>query len=271
MGLLPTQKSFFPLCSLESLKNLFIWELSRPEPDLALLSLTLGFVEHFLAVNRVIPANITSIPGDHELLSKMSGDGTKAKHGDLTSQANQGGCKSEQGNRGVRNDLAKKRGVGTQASKEKDIISKQKPAKKEVGKAGKDALEMVVEEDISPKESSRIGPGKDNTKNLDDHAKQGFVQHGGSYFPNMNLVVGQALHARFTAQTRGAVDLSCYPQENGASGRDLIRRVADIIWNGLSRSYFKDRAHIQSLFSFVTGGYNVYLYHRLCFFFFLLF
>ncbi|XP_040184697.1 menin isoform X2 [Rana temporaria] len=256
MGLLPTQKSFFPLCSLESLKNLFKWELSRPEPDLALLSLTLGFVEHFLAVNRVIPANLTSIPGDHELLSKMSGDGKKAKHGDLTSQANQGGCKSEQGNRGVRNDLAKKRGVGTQASKEKDIISKQigaKPAKKEVGKAGKDALEMMVEEDISPKESSRIGPGKDNTKNLDDHAKQGFVQYGGSYFPNMNLVVGQALHARFTAQTRGAVDLSCYPQENGASGRDLIRRVADIIWNGLSRSYFKDRAHIQSLFSFVTG------------------
>lgn len=262
MGLLPTQKSFFPLCSLESLKNLFKWELSRPEPDLALLSLTLGFVEHFLAVNRVIPTNITSIPGDHELLSKMSGDGIKAKRGDLTSQANQGGCKSEQGNRRVKNDLAKKRGVGSQARKEKDIISKQiraKSAKKEVDKAGKDALEMkkdkvmVVEEHISPDESSRIGPGKDNTKNLDDHAKQGFVQHGVSYFPTMELVVGQALHARFTAQTRGAVDLSCYPQENGASGRDLIRRVADIIWNGLSRSYFKDRAHIQSLFSFVTG------------------
>ncbi|XP_018422571.1 PREDICTED: menin isoform X2 [Nanorana parkeri] len=153
MGLLPTQKSFFPLCSLESLISLFKWELSRPEPDLALLSLTLGFVEHFLAVNRVIPTNITSIPGDPELLSKISG----------------------------------------------------------------------------------------------------FIQHGVPYFPTMELAVAQALHARFTAQTRGAVDLSSYPRENGASGRDLIRRVADVIWNGLSRSYFKDRAHIQSLFSFVTG------------------
>ncbi|XP_018422570.1 PREDICTED: menin isoform X1 [Nanorana parkeri] len=259
MGLLPTQKSFFPLCSLESLISLFKWELSRPEPDLALLSLTLGFVEHFLAVNRVIPTNITSIPGDPELLSKISGEGTKAKRGDLTSQANQGCSKSEQGNRGARNDLSKKRGV---ARKEKEICSKQigaKPTKKEVNKAGEEALEMkkdkevVVEENMSFEESSWIGPGKDSTKKLDEHAKQGFIQHGVPYFPTMELAVAQALHARFTAQTRGAVDLSSYPRENGASGRDLIRRVADVIWNGLSRSYFKDRAHIQSLFSFVTG------------------
>ncbi|KAM8946821.1 menin isoform 2-T2 [Pelodytes ibericus] len=144
MGLLPRQKSFFPLCSLDSLIHLFKWELSRPEPDLALLSLTLGFVEHFLAVNRVVPTNVTTIP-----------DG---------------------------------------------------------GTAG-----------VVP------------------------------YFPTLDLSVAQALHARFTAQTRGAVDLSLYPREDDMSGRELIRRVSDVIWNGLSRSYFKDRAHIQSLFSFVTG------------------
>ncbi|KAM5138115.1 menin [Mantella aurantiaca] len=260
MGLLPTQKSFFPLCSLESLVSLFKWELSRPEPDLALLSLTLGFVEHFLAVNRVIPTNITAIPGDPELLSKLSSEGTRAKRGDLTSQANQGGNKSEPGKKGIKNDATKKRGVGAQARKEKDVHSKQIGAKStKRDKAAKEALEIktdkevVGEENLHCAESSRIGPGKDGKKKLDEHAKQGCVEHNAPYFPAMELAVAQALHARFTAQTRGAVDLSCYPRENAASSRELIRRVADVIWNGLSRSYFKDRAHIQSLFSFVTG------------------
>nr|DBA17074.1 TPA: hypothetical protein GDO54_002581 [Pyxicephalus adspersus] len=223
MGLLPIQKSFFPLCSLESLISLFKWELSRPEPDLALLSFTLGFVEHFLSVNRVIPTNITSIPGDPELLSKISGEGTKSKRGDLTSPTNQVGSKLEQGNRGVKNDLAKKKSVG--ARKEKDINSKQigaKPTKKEVNKVCKETLEMkndkemVGEENIRTfEESSRIGSGKESTKKPHEHVKQGFVQQEVPYFPTMELAVAQALHARFTAQTRGAVDLSCYPRENG--------------------------------------------------------
>ncbi|XP_075044867.1 menin [Mixophyes fleayi] len=262
MGLLPTQKSFFPLCSLESLINLFQWELSRPEPDLALLSLTLGFVEHFLAVNRVIPTNVTSIPGGPELLAKICGEGVKAKLGDSTSQDTRGGIRAEQGKRGARSELGKKGGSGGQARKEKDIGPKEitgRTSKKEVNKAGRETSEVkkdkevVHEESISTEDSLKIGPGKDSTRNPDENAKSELAQQGIPYFPALELSVVQALHARFTAQTRGAVDLSCYPREDNVSGRELIRRVSDVIWNGLSRSYFKDRAHIQSLFSFVTG------------------
>ncbi|XP_068117637.1 menin [Hyperolius riggenbachi] len=257
MGLLYSQKSFFPLYSLESLISLFKWEISRPEPDLALLSLTIGFVEHFLAVNRVIPTNVNSIPGDPDLLSKISGEAAKKKRGDLTSQGNRGGPRAEQGKKGARNDNAKKGSVGPQTRKEKDVSSKEtgvKLARKETNKAeSKKDKEVLHEENTAADESSKPGTGKDRTKDSDENAKPGLVQHGIPYFPSMDLSVAQALHARFTAQVKGAVDLSSYPRENGSSGRDLIRRVADIIWNGLSRSYFKDRAHIQSLFSFVTG------------------
>lgn len=62
-----------------------------------------------------------------------------------------------------------------------------------------------------------------------------------------------ALHERFTAQIRGAVDLSQYRRPAGGSSRELVKKVSDVIWNSLSRSYFKDRAHIQSLFSLITG------------------
>uniref|UniRef100_A0A3P8WAR8 Menin n=1 Tax=Cynoglossus semilaevis TaxID=244447 RepID=A0A3P8WAR8_CYNSE len=118
MGLHSAQKKHFPLRGIDGVVQLFDAELRKSEPDLALLSLVLGFVEHFLAVNRVIPINV---------------------------------------------------------------------------------------------------PG------------------------------------RFTAQIRGAVDLSQYRRTGPGSSRELVKKVSDVIWNSLSRSYFKDRAHIQSLFSLITG------------------
>ncbi|XP_014379930.1 menin, partial [Alligator sinensis] len=74
-----------------------------------------------------------------------------------------------------------------------------------------------------------------------------------TYFPVADLSIVAALYARFTAQIRGAVDLSLCPRPDGFSSRELVKKVSDVIWNSLSRSYFKDRAHIQSLFSFITG------------------
>ncbi|XP_074132226.1 menin [Sminthopsis crassicaudata] len=149
MGLKTAQKNLFPLRSIDDVVRLFTAELNREEPDLVLLSLVLGFVEHFLAVNRVIPTNV-------------------------------------------------------------------------------------------PELSFQSRPAPDPPGGL-------------TYFPVVDLSIIAALYARFTAQIRGAVDLSLYPREGGVSSRELVKKVSDVIWNSLSRSYFKDRAHIQSLFSFITG------------------
>ncbi|KAF1587454.1 UNVERIFIED_CONTAM: Menin, partial [Eudyptes pachyrhynchus] len=149
MGLKAWQKALFPLRSVGAVVRLFEAELRQPEPDLVLLSLVLGFVEHFLAVNRVLPTNVPGISFE-----------------------------------------------------------------------------------------ARPGP----------------EPHTLAYFPVAELSIVAALYARFTAQIRGAVDLSLYPRPDGFSSRDLVKKVSDVIWNSLSRSYFKDRAHIQSLFSFITGG-----------------
>lgn len=146
MGLRSEQKKHFPLRGIDGVVKLFEAELRNPEPDLALLSLVLGFVEHFLAVNRVIPVNV---PG-------------------------------------------------------------------------------VRFEPLQPDCPS-------------------------SCFPVVELGLLTALHERFTAQIRGAVDLTRYRRSGGISSRELVNKVSDVIWNSLSRSYFKDRAHIQSLFSLITG------------------
>ncbi len=36
--------------------------------------------------------------------------------------------------------------------------------------------------------------------------------------------------------------------------RKLIKHVADIVWNTLSKSHYKDRPHLQSIFSYLTGN-----------------
>ncbi|KAM4536619.1 menin [Odontesthes bonariensis] len=146
MGLHSTQKKHFPLRGIDGVVQLFDAELQKTEPDLALLSLVLGFVEHFLAVNRVIPINVPGV---------------------------------------------------------------------------------------------RFEPLEPDCPT--------------SCFPTVELGMISALYERFTAQIRGAVDLSQYRRTAAGSSRELVKKVSDVIWNSLSRSYFKDRAHIQSLFSLITG------------------
>ncbi|XP_049601400.1 menin [Syngnathus scovelli] len=146
MGLHSSQKKHFPLRGIDGVVQLFDAELRKSEPDLALLSLVLGFVEHFLAVNRVVPVNVPGV---------------------------------------------------------------------------------------------RFEPLEPECPN--------------SCFPTVELGMISALYERFTAQIRGAVDLSQYRRTAGGSSRELVKKVSDVIWNSLSRSYFKDRAHIQSLFSLITG------------------
>ncbi|KAM8880707.1 menin isoform 2-T2 [Synchiropus picturatus] len=146
MGLHSTQKKHFPLRGIDGVVQLFEAELRKSEPDLALLSLVLGFVEHFLAVNRVIPINVPGV---------------------------------------------------------------------------------------------RFEPLEPDCPT--------------SCFPTVELGMISALYERFTAQIRGAVDLSLFRRTASGSSRELVKKVSDVIWNSLSRSYFKDRAHIQSLFSLITG------------------
>ncbi|TRY58708.1 hypothetical protein DNTS_001261 [Danionella cerebrum] len=146
MGIRSAQKKLFPLRGIDGVVKLFETELKSPEPDLSLLSLVLGFVEHFLAVNRVVPINVPGV---------------------------------------------------------------------------------------------RFEPLNPDSPN--------------SCFPTVELNLISALYERFLAQIRGAVDLSQFRKPAGVSSRELVKKVSDVIWNSLSRSYFKDRAHIQSLFSLITG------------------
>ena len=71
-------------------------------------------------------------------------------------------------------------------------------------------------------------------------------------FPTIQLETIEALYQRFSVCVKGSVDLTQFVGKY--SSRELVKRVSDVIWNLLARSYHKDKAHLQSIYSFLTGG-----------------
>lgn len=73
--------------------------------------------------------------------------------------------------------------------------------------------------------------------------------------PVVELHIVEALHAKFQAVIRGYCDLSLVQQEGGKlASRALVRRVSDIVWNTLAKTQCKEKAHLQSIYSYLTGS-----------------
>lgn len=67
----------------------------------------------------------------------------------------------------------------------------------------------------------------------------------------------ESLYRQFAGLVRGSADVGRSRASNGKktlrSSAELIQTVLNAIWAGLSSSYFRDRAHMQSIYSFLTG------------------
>ncbi|XP_045495181.1 menin [Colias croceus] len=71
-------------------------------------------------------------------------------------------------------------------------------------------------------------------------------------FPSVSWEEVKSLYDRFISLMKSGVDAKLLSGE--FSSRELVKRVADVVWNSLTRSYYKDRAHLQSIYSFLTGN-----------------
>ena len=70
--------------------------------------------------------------------------------------------------------------------------------------------------------------------------------------PLVKLTTVQALYQRFVTFVKGSVDLT--KQTTKYATREFVKRVSDVIWSGLSRGNYQDKAHLQSLYSYLTGN-----------------
>ncbi|OWF51452.1 menin-like [Mizuhopecten yessoensis] len=71
-------------------------------------------------------------------------------------------------------------------------------------------------------------------------------------FPVIELETVEALYEKFVTHVKRSIDLTKFCGE--VATRELVKLVSDVIWSSLMRSFYKDKAHLQSLYSFLTGN-----------------
>lgn len=91
-----------------------------------------------------------------------------------------------------------------------------------------------------------------NVKNCDKDVNLPTNKFVKMKFPCVEWDEVKNLHERFVGLMRSGVDGTLLRGEH--TSRELVKRVADVVWNSLTRSYYKDRAHLQSIYSFLTGN-----------------
>jgi len=76
-------------------------------------------------------------------------------------------------------------------------------------------------------------------------------------FPQINFTDIEPLYQRFVTLLRQNIPAndiaSCRHGTVVISTREIVQKVSNFVWSCLSGSYHKDRAHIQSLYTLVTG------------------
>jgi menin len=77
--------------------------------------------------------------------------------------------------------------------------------------------------------------------------------------PRVEWHVVDGLNKKFEAVIRGYCDVNLLAKARDVEAdfydvRKLIKHVADIIWNTLSKAQYKDRPHLQSIYSYLTGN-----------------
>ncbi|XP_018006514.1 menin [Hyalella azteca] len=101
---------------------------------------------------------------------------------------------------------------------------------------------------------SRVAESSDSVPHVTACDKEVHWQENNSTkIPAVEYTFVEALYQRFLSIIKAHVDVASFGNPKYAS-RELVKRVSDVVWCTLSSSYYKDRAHLQSIYSYMTGA-----------------
>lgn len=179
VGLSEKEKDRFPLKTIDAVIDIFRDQLKdRNEPNLALLSILIGILEHSLTVNR---------PATGEECSATLADRRQKSH------------------------VA-------------------------------DAHEATAAE-----QPQQLADHADRTTDLHEKPVDSI--------PAIQFSDVEALYEQFVTMVKGSVDLSCYREKYTTP--ELLKAVSDVVWTALTRTYYKDRAHLHTLYTMLTGNISI--------------
>ncbi|XP_050077175.1 menin [Anopheles maculipalpis] len=102
--------------------------------------------------------------------------------------------------------------------------------------------------------SSASSSSHNNNNNGEGGKASSTVDTGGN-FPVIRYDTVEGLYKRFKSVLAPIEKLLVKTTTDSKfASREIIKKVSDIIWNSLLRSSYKDRAHLQSLYSYLCGN-----------------
>ncbi|XP_035915755.1 menin [Anopheles stephensi] len=119
----------------------------------------------------------------------------------------------------------------------------------------------LIEHSLTTKvlESNSASSASSSHNNNNNHGEGGkgaaTVVDSGGNFPVIRYDTVEGLYKRFKSVLAPIEKLLVKTTTDSKfASREIIKKVSDIIWNSLLRSSYKDRAHLQSLYSYLCGN-----------------
>ena len=125
---------------------------------------------------------------------------------------------------------------------------------------GKPSLKDETSDDFPKSSNSKCDSNKAMNEDSD------LTNTNLSIEPVLHWDLVEALYKKFESVIKGFCDVNILEDarrisvnsdtekyERSKKVRVLIKHVADIIWNTLTKSQYKDRPHLQSIYSYLTG------------------
>lgn len=213
------QKSLFPLKNFEDVENLFAFNLdiNNGEPNLTLLSVVAGLIEHSL-VNITdkedLALNSRPVDDRKDIIQKKFAASESKSTTNLPSSPSQ----SHYPLSSTSNDL----------SKDHQHLHQRAGDNSEFNEAGH----------VSPSDESGGSPC---SSSFDLSARDNLQ------IPEIEFEIVETLYRKFVDQFKGSIDLKDIEKTNLK-----IKKISDSVWEHLSNSYYKDKPHLQSIFSYLT-------------------
>jgi len=201
------QRSFFPLRDFGDVERLFEFNLDckNGEPNLALLSIVVGLIEHSLVTvtDKDLEINSRPInqPKDHVQQkfwsNKLVNSSCSSHHLSSTS-----------------NELNK---------------------------------DSTQSHDCHPGNSEFNEAAYDSSNSSDGSTSP--TANDNLIIPEIEFEVVETLYKKFVEQFKGSID---FKDVEVHKTNLKIKKISDSVWEHLSNSYYKDKAHLQSIFSYLT-------------------
>jgi menin len=221
------QKHFFPLKNFEDVEKLFEFNIdeNNGEPNLALLSIVAGLIEHSLVtVTDKDDLAANSRPVNHRKDAAQRRFSTN-RWANLTSSSSY-----------IHQHLSSVSNEHYQNHNNNNNNGRQLQKK------------FRPNDEFESNEASYVSSGDDSNSGSEGSMIE-LSANDNLSIPEIEFEIVETLYKRFADQFKGTIDF----KDDELNKTNLkIKKISDIVWEHLSNSYYKDKTHLQSIFSYLT-------------------